>query len=387
MEIIGENDAAGKEITLDNPNRRRLMFGWSYRLNIAVNEKLDIAFRLSDPNVEAGATIAGSGSNLGNLLGVVLPNAYFTWKPVSAFNFSGGLLDFAGNSLLDLETSWEKKNPTNAYGNTYWNSLAGVNFSFPVTPAAKIFLTAGIVDNTLYGTAQFLTKADGTKDTIAPYSNARIVFGADLSLAEKKVSLKPVISIKTRGDISKSDTSITHKAGEDGAVVSSSKITTTKSIDRSPVIGEGIDASIKIAKPFSLNVGVSAVEDFAGDNKNDYLIVGAGIEPIVTFGGENGKLITIRAKYAFDIANNIADSAASKDNDKSSLTNHIDARFSLAVNDKMSIAPRLRYWSQNSGGNGKGGGDWYGRATSAYSDNDKRSRSFARWEVAFTTTF
>jgi len=386
-EIVGTDTV--KIDKFADANRRRLMFGWSYKLNVAVNEKLDLNFRLTDPEGDAGTTIAGSGvgstannAKLTDMLGVMLPNAYFTWKPAKVFNLSGGLLDFAGYSSIDLETSWEQKDPTKAYNNTYWNSLAGFNFSFPVAPVAKIFLTAGITDNTYYRTPQIGYK-DATdkaeKDTIMPYSNGRIMLGADISLAEKKISLKPVFSVKTRGDILKSDS--------------------TRNSDRKPVLTEGIDMSFKIVKPFSLNASVSAIQDNQNDSTANYSIVGAGVEPVLTFGGENGKLFTFRFKYAFDVVSNIGDKAVKSDantmikSDVSSFMNHIDTRFSIAVNDKMSIAPRFRYWGNN-------GLAWYGRATSDYriadankpgefikrADNQS-ARSQARFELAFATSF
>ncbi|MDR0304410.1 MAG: hypothetical protein LBH98_06555 [Chitinispirillales bacterium] len=355
MEILGSNDASGDKI--DNPaaNQRRLMLGWSYKLSVAVNEKLDLNFRLSEPSAEAGTAIAGSGSNLKNMIAVYLPNAYFTWKAAKVFHLSGGLLNIANNTALDLETNWSEKDPSKVYGNQYFNSLAGLDFAFPVTPSAKIFLTAGIVDNTNWNKLEI-----AGADTVKPYSDGRIMVGADLSLAEKKVSLRPLISVKTRGDLKINDSTINS--------------------DRKPVIAEGIDMSFKIATPFSLNANIGAVQDNLGDDKERYNLIGAGVEPVFTFGGENSKLFTIRAKYAFDISSNGADSAVSKDNDKKSFTNHIDARFAIAVNEKMSIVPRLRYWQNNGAG-------WYERTTKAYVDNDERSKSLARYEIAFIASF
>jgi len=405
MEIVGyknaadeKSDSKGNKVdNLPDANQRRLMFGWGYKLNVAVNEKLDLNFRLSDPEAEAGTTIPGStaGSSLKNMLNVMLPNAYFTWKPAKVFNLSGGLLDFGGYSAIDLETSWEQKNPSKAYNNTYWNSLAGFNFSFPVAPAARIFLTAGIVDRTLYQTALY---ADNPADTIKPYSDGRIVLGADISLAEKKISLKPVFSIKTRGDTISVVKVKDETTGE-------TKDTKRVNSDKKPVIAEGIDMGFKIAKPFSLNASVSAVQDYQNDSTAKYNIIGAGVEPVLTFGGENGKLFTFRLKYAFDVASNGGDKAVKANltdatltkMDGSSFTNHIDTRFSIAVNDKMSIAPRWRYWGNN-------GLSWYQRALVDYrtvekdgdgnqtgkyvsSDENKSARSLSRFELAFTASF
>lgn len=404
MEVYGSKDSTSSKVVAPNANQRRLMFGWSYKLSVAVNDKLDLNFRLSDPVAEAGTAIAGSGSNIRNMLYVYLPNAYFTWKPVKVFNFSGGLLNVASSYALDLESSWALKNPTQVFGNTYYNSLAGLDFTFPITSSVKAFVTAGIFDNSKWQTADIanndlILDANGKKvfdnDTIKSHSNGKIIIGADLSFADKKISVKPSVNIRTRSKaIIKVDTTVNGNDYNNVEVVVSQK----------PIISEGIDLSFKIAKPFSLNANVAVLhennEEFT-KNKENYTVIGAGIEPIFTFGGENGKLFTARVKYAFDIANNNADSAVTKlpikdgqgnvvsaENYKGSFTNHIDARFAIAVNEKLSITPRLRYWSNN-------GANWYDRALKSDRTTDKdgkivenkSAKSLARWEIGFAASF
>ena len=255
LEVLSRTDANGTDLEYI-PVHRRLMFAWAYRLNIAVNERLDIYFRLSDPQAESGNTEIwgpGSGRNFSDFLKITLPNAYFTWKPIEIFNFSAGLLNVIANTALNLDAAWTTKNPTRNFSNEYGNSLAGISVSFPVSSALKIFTTAGITDNTYANIYQY-----SETDTVAPYSSARVVLGADLSLADSKISVKPAVNIRTRGD------KITGNAATD----STDDSRRLSNPDEKPIVSGGIDGGFKIAAPLSFNANVGLLNDNQNEAKS-----------------------------------------------------------------------------------------------------------------------
>jgi hypothetical protein len=414
IEVGRETDANGEKFDGTVPQNRRFMFTWGYKLNVAVNEKLDLTFRLSDPWGETfGAEIYGSGTNprmntnikddvIGGLLGVALPNAYFTWKPLDVLYFSGGLLNVASNTALDLQAAYTRRDPTRAFGNEYGNSLAGFDFTVPVNKTVKVFATAGIANPTFNNKLQVAGKgvletsktAAKEEKVLGAYSDGRIIVGADLSFADKMISVKPNVNIMTTGKT---------------FVLNEEKTTTDKEVweevSRGLLISEGVDINVKITKQLSVNVNGGALHHNAEkvalyeysehivvkdtttgttrNNKGNYLMTTAGIEPVFTFGGENGKLFTARVKYAIDYLKNKSDDSLRVNMSKeAAYGHHVDARFGVAVNEKLSITPRLRYWRSDAT-------KYYDRAfNEKYNDPDNKSaRSFFRWEIGFAASF
>ncbi|MCL1946940.1 MAG: hypothetical protein FWF51_07320 [Chitinivibrionia bacterium] len=417
IEVGRQTDEKGEKFDGMVPQNRRFMFTWGYKLNVAVNEQLDLTFRLSDPWGETfGATIYGSGnsfrmnSSSSGLLGVALPNAYFTWKPLDVLYFSGGLLNVASNTALDLQAAYTRKDPTRAFGNEYGNSLAGFDFTVPVSKTVKVFATAGIANqfSTHYYRLQGYVVYNGdtlaVKDTLGAYSDGRIIVGADLSFADKMITVKPNVNIMTTG---KTLIPFVEKVKDEND--DEKDVLKAKEVYRGLLISEGIDVNVKITKQLSVNVNGGAlhhkVEDVAPDTaiakhnaRGNYLMATGGIEPVYTFGGENGKLFTARVKYAIDRLKNNADDSI-RVSKEVALGHHVDARFGVAVNEKFSITPRLRYWNSDAK-------TYYDRAlskTSTYTYTNKDGKkeeekvpygsknesafSFFRWEIGFAASF
>ena len=374
FEINSRSDADGNSISDNdgdyNKYRMRFMFGWSYRVLVAVNEELDVYFRLSDPWGEGGYTIVGSGdghsapqeARVADLVRVTLPNAFFTWKPIGGLGFSGGLVNMANSSALEYEAAWVMRDPTANVANTWGNALAGFELAYAFNPDLQFSITGGLSDNTYHNIPPFA--ATDENKTLRSYSDARFIVAGEISLADKKLTLKPTFNIRTRG------------GQTDSTVDANDNPVRTINSDRSPFVSEGIDASVKFTSQLSLNANVTAAHDHRNDTEK-YNIIGAGIEPVVTFGGKNGKLITARVKYAFDLASNSANDAVSTE---SAFGNHLDVRLSIAAAERFTITPRYRLWHTN-------GANWYDRAMSAYPDGDKRSRSLSRFELTFAAGF
>ncbi|MCL2845452.1 MAG: hypothetical protein FWE23_08390 [Chitinivibrionia bacterium] len=364
METIGRWDADGKkEDIAADPNFRRFMFTWQYRLSVAVNEQLDLTFRLTDPSANAGFEVFGSGVGSGatsmDLVTPRLANASFTWKPASNFHFSGGLLDVASNTALDIHATYVRRNPTMNFFNTYGNSLAGFDFSFPVNPTTRLFATVGIADNPMRQTVQV-----GAEDTIGAHNNARIILGADLAFNERKTTVRPALNIITAG----------RTLDGEG-----------KEVSNGAVLSQGVDLGFRIAPQFSLNANVGALQDVASDFDKKIVMATGGIEPVITFGGENNRLFTARVRYALEVLSNNSDNAPS---DEKAVVNFIDARFAIAVNPRLSITPRFRHWTGNGvhGATAANGG-WYNRAFENYGDDNDIKRSFSRFEIGFASSF
>jgi len=398
-------------------NFRRLMLTWQYRLSVAVNEKLDLTFRFTDPSGNAAHEIwgSGAGSGAGTTVDLVTPrlaNASFTWKAADIFHFSGGLLDVASHSALDLHAAYVRKNPTFSFINTYGNSLAGVNLSFPFNETARAFVTVGIANNTYKNTIQRSVVYDNanSQDTIGAHNEARVIIGSDLSLAENKVSLKPAVNIVTGGR-----TFVNNSADKEPS-----------SVSRGNLVSAGIDAGFKIAPQFSLNTNFATLQHSSlrgSENPNAvhtdagqwdwYSMFTAGIEPVVTFGGEKNNLFTARVRYAFETLNNTSADAPGtlaaeanesvKWDDKAGVVHFIDARFGIAVNPRFSITPRLRYWTSNAdltqpvATPATRNENWYNRGMSGagFAENvgkdgngaNESRRSLARFEIAFVASF
>lgn len=350
MELHRAKDFEGeKREDLMNGNVRRLMLGWNYRFLVEINEKLDMGFRLSDPEGGQGETIAGSGksgeTNKLSLLLPALPNVWFTWKPAANFNLSGGLVNVAGNTTLDLAAVAVTKDATRTFGDTYYNSLAGFDFAFPFA-SSKVFVTAGISDNSYY-------RQDPEVGTDS-YSDAKIIAGANLSFAENRIILKPAVQILTRGDVA-------HGFFDS---------------DNKPLITEGIDAGFRISEVYSLNLGICAAHDKHKENGN-FTLVNFSAEPVFNFGGENNKLFNLRAKYGFFVRND-----ADNDNIESALVQHIDTRLGIAINEKFSIVPRYRLWTGNAANTENS--EWF---VIPSGDNDKSAKTLHRFELGFAASF
>jgi len=336
-------------------NRRRLMLGWSYRLDVAVNDQIDLTFRLADP--EDGATSFGSGQGVGiaDAMKPVLPNAFFTWKASDNFRLSGGLLNVPSNAALEIQSSYHAGSPTNGWGNTYHGSLAGFNLAFPISSTFSAFVTAGMSDNE----GRNSMEVDG--DTILNRNGGRIIVGATMTLAEKKVTLRPTLNILTLG----------------GKTVIADTVAT-----RGAHISQGLDMGFKLADQFTLNADFAALQHNAEDVLSRKIsMFRFGAEPIITFGGEKNNLFTARVRYAMDILANNAEAA--KDNEESANIHFVDARLGIAVAPRFTITPRYRLWAGNLDG------AWYGRGlgTSDMSGNEDGSRALHRFELGFATSF
>lgn len=343
-------DANGdKREDLMNGNVRRLIMAWSYRFVAQVNDKLELGFRLSDPSGGIGGTVAGSGKSgkLGSesLLIPALPNVYFTWKPASAFNLSGGLVNVASNTALDLASVAITKDPTSSFTATFHNSLAGFDFSFPFA-SSKVYVIAGLADNANWSRDPIL----GTDS----YSDGKLIVGANLSFAENRISLKPAVQVITRGDTA------------NGLFDS----------DTRPLVSEGLDMGFKMSDFYSLNLGVGAAHDWYHDSGDKFTLVSFSAEPVFFFGGENGKLFNFRAKYALFTYGNTEDDDADK-----ALVHHVDTRFAIAINEKLSIVPRYRLWAGNA--SNAANDTWFVTPT----DNNESAKIFNRFELGFAASF
>jgi len=348
IEINTEKDFNGdKNENLMNGNVRRFMLAWNYRFLVEINEKLEMGFRLSDPEGGQGETVVGSGksgeTNQLSLLKPALPNAWFTWKPASVFSLSGGLVNVASNTALDLSAVAVTKNPTRNFSTTFYNSLAGFELAFPITPDARVFVIGGLANNENWARDPEV----GTDS----YSNGKFIFGANLSFAESKICLKPAIQVLTRGDD-------TH-----GLFNSDSR----------PLVTEGIDMGFKVSDGYSLNLGAGAAHDW--DRRRDNLtLFNLSAEPVFNFGGENGKFFNFRVKYGFFILND-----SENDDVERALVQYIDTRLGIAVNEKFSIVPRYRLWTGNCNG------DW--QFDFPTNSDDKSSKSLHRFEFGFAASF
>jgi len=364
MEISTRNDAGGAKIEdykgNFNANHRRLMLAWNYRFNVAVNDKLDLGFRLADPSGGVGASVAGSGVSASHGMGhrmliPTLPNAWFTWKAADAFHLSGGLINVPSTTTLEMATLIINRNPINSFAVEFYNSLAGFDFVFPVSPAARVYLTAGFHNNIRGNEPPFIVPG---KDTLRSYNDGRIIVGTDLTLADKKVSLRPSIQVLTRGDLP-SGTSNTPEASINS--------------DRKPLVAEGIDMGFKITDEFSLNASVGAAHDFL-NSKTKNMLISFGAEPVLTFGGESGRLFNFRVRYNFHSYSNTEED--NKDVE-SCILHFVDTRFGIAVNPRFSIVPRYRMWASNNVGS------WLETTTK----DDKSKRAMHRLELGFNAAF
>jgi hypothetical protein len=318
MELDRRTDVQGNEQTLlRDVNRRRLIFGWSYRLDINVNEQIDFTFRFADP--DDGTTILGSGQGerIGDALVPVLPNAFFTWKAADKFRLSGGLLNVPSNAALEIHSSYVTESPTNTWGNTFHSSLAGFNFALPLSSEFNAFVTAGIANAPYARDAQVKRATTTSADTVASYNDGRIIVGANLTLAEKKVTLRPTLNIITTGDFVRNVDATAETPVMDTI------------LSRGAQVSYGLDMGFRLADQFTLNA------DFAGLSHNsehptnrEVSMFRIGAEPIVTFGGENNRLFTARVRYAVDILNNNHESCNA--NDESAIVHFVDARLTCA---------------------------------------------------------
>jgi hypothetical protein len=384
MEIHGIENRAGDDVVPPHQiNHRRLMMTWQYRLSVAVNEQLDLTFRLTDPSGNAGQEVFGSGAGSGetsiDLLTPRLANASFTWKPSSNFHFSGGLLDVASNTALDIHASYVRRNPTLNFFNTYGNSLAGIDFSFPVNPTTRLFATAGVANRMFAVNSNLLVTGDN--DTIKPYNDGRIIVGANLAFAERKVTMTPVLNIMTTGKTSGNVARTVLIADNETGVVTESVVITRGNdvVSRGATLSQGLDMGFRLASQFNLNANFGALQHNTEDvDSNKISMITFGIEPVVTFGGENNRLFTARVRYAMEVLNNNGEGVK---NDESANVHFVDARFGIAVNPRLSITPRVRHWSANHN-------NWYGRGLARGDiSSDKSSRSLTRLEVGFASSF
>ena len=360
MEISTRNDDGGAKIEDHefknakgekvgfNANHRRMMMAWNYRFNVAVNEKLDVGFRLADPSGGVGSSVSAAR------IAPTLPNAWFNWKAADAFHLSGGLINVSSSTTLDLATLAISKNPINTFAVEFHNSLAGFDFSFPVSPAARIYLMAGFHSNASGNIVPFIAG----KDTLRSYNDGRIIVGTDLTLADKKVSIRPSIQVLTRGDLP-SGTSDTPEASINS--------------DRKPLVAEGIDMGFKITDEFSLNASVGAAHDFLNDSTKN-LLVSLGAEPVLVFGGESGRLFNFRVRYSFHTYGNTEEDDKDVEN---AILHFVDARFGVAVNPRFSIVPRYRMWASNNQHS------WLETTTK----DDKSKRAMHRLELGFNAAF
>jgi hypothetical protein len=322
----------------------------------------------------------------------MLPNAYFTWKPADVFNLSGGLVNVSSNTALDLATLIVDKDATKNFANTYFNSLSGLDFIFPVSKSAKIFLTAGIADYTRHNATPYVYINDKDTTILRSGSEGRIILGADLSFAEKKVSLKPAVQILTRGDIpkTKQDTTWAMKDDGTGKVFVSEKTSNTGiNSNRAPIIAEGIDAGLKFTDNFALNLGIGAAHDNV-DSSYKSLLINFALEPRLNFGGEKGKLFDLRAKYGlytYNLKDFDGKEYKTAEGVAGGVVHHIDARFGIAVNEKFSIVPRYRLWAANN--NSTSSSAWVGIRPEKNGDDseNKKARSLSRLELGFAASF
>jgi hypothetical protein len=376
METIGRWDADGeKEDVAADANFRRFMLTWQYRLSVAVNEKLDMTFRLTDPSGNAGEEVWGSGKGSSatatDLLTLRLTNASFTWKPTSVFHFSAGLLDVASNTALDMHVAYVRKDPRFAFVH-YGNSLAGMDFSFPINPNTRLFATAGIADNPMKQTVQI------GEDTIPAHNNARIILGADLAFNERKITARPTFNMVTGNRIL-----IDENGNEFGSVDFDRGA--GEEFSNGVVLSQGLDMGFRIAPQFSLNFNLGALQDVASDFDRKTMKATGGIEPVVTFGGENNRLFTARVRYALDALSDNSDNAVS---DEYAIVHFIDARLAIAVNQRLSITPRFRHWTSNgTHGVSTANGGWYNRAFENYGKDNDTKRSWSRFELGFASSF
>ena len=321
-----------------NANWRRIIFAWNYRFNVAVNDKLDLGFRLADPSGGVGSSVA-NWAGAANILRVTVPNAWFTWKAADAFHLSGGLVNIPSSSTLNAATLILNRDPIASFAVVHYNSLAGLDFSFPVAPEARFYLTAGFADNARSNAAPFIVE----KDTVRSYNDGRIIVGTDLTLAERKVTLRPSFQMLTRGGLN-GNLPIPAVRNADG------EITTPASINKdiSPVLAYGADMGFVLADPFTLNVHFGGANESGSQGKDvSNNLVSVGLEPVLTFGGENNRLFNFRVRYDFTtLSRDTGDKDVDKDTDNAVL-HFIDARFGINVAPRFSIVPRYRLWSSN----------------------------------------
>lgn len=208
-----------------------MQYGWNANLGLDFNDNFSMDFRLSNPEGYALGQLNFANGSAKDYI-PHLPHAYFTWKTGGVFSMQGGLLNVAGNTVLDLVAGYES-------GTGLWTSNWGWDSEYNASQAGLRFIF-DITDNFGINFTTALVSSENTLD-FSPEDHNEFRFILDMNIGiNDMITISPIIATR----------SFWHAYDEyndDGDATSKTSVLFTY----------GVDADFAFSDAFNLNAGLA----------------------------------------------------------------------------------------------------------------------------------